>query len=176
MSHGEHIRIEAYSELYADQVVALAQEMQAESQSHNDMPINEKKLREQLACSHTMPESVYMRIAVVGETVVGGFFGIISKTFFSDELSARDMAWFVKRDRRGSMAALKLVADFEQWGLDRGVRKFFLGQSTGVAIETTTKLYEHLGYRVIGFNTVKDVSDEVTIRSGSGAGRDFPSA
>ena len=158
MPNGEKIQIVPYHQRYQAQVLQLAHEMHAESVSHNDMPLDDAKLIQQLETSHSMPDSVYLRLAVLGEDVLGGFFGIISTTFFSDERACKDMAWFIRKDRRGGAAALLLVAAFEQWGLDRGVRKFFLGQSTGVSIETTTKLYEHLGYRVVGVNTVKEIS------------------
>jgi len=32
-----------------------------------------------------------------------------------------------------------------------------LGQSTGVAVEQTQKLYERLGYKVVGVNTIKEL-------------------
>ena len=158
MPNAEKIQIVPYHQRYQAQVLELAHEMHAESVSHADMPLDEGKLLQQLEMSDKMPDSVYLRLAVMGEDVLGGFFGIISTTFFSDERACKDMAWFIRRNRRGSVAALLLVADFEQWGIDRGIRKFFLGQSTGVSVETTTKLYEHLGYRVVGVNTVKELA------------------
>lgn len=163
------IRIVPYEARYQTQVLQLAHEMHAESVSHSDLPLDEAKLIRQLETSHSMPDTVYLRLAVMGDEVLGGFFGIITTTFFSDEKAAKDMVWFVRKDRRGGVAALKLVADFEQWGLERGIRKFFLGQSTGVSIETTTRLYEHLGYRVVGMNTVKEVINEDTSRADGGA-------
>lgn len=152
------IQIVPYHERYRAQVLRLAHEMHAESVSHSDMPLDDDKLIRQLETSHTMPDNVYLRLAVLGDDVLGGFFGVISTTYFCDERCCKDLAWFVSKTRRGGAAALRLVADFEQWGIDQGVRKFFLGQSTGVAIETTTKLYEHLGYRVVGVNTVKELA------------------
>jgi len=153
------ISVVGYEARYREQVVALARQMHAESASHNDMPLDEAKLIAQLEASHSMPDTVYFRLAVRGEEVLGGFFGVVSTVYFTQEKAARDMAWFVTRDHRGSRAALLLVADFERWGKERGIRKFFLGQSTGVNVETTTRLYEHLGYRVIGVNTVKECAD-----------------
>lgn len=155
MPNGEKIEIVPYDERYQAQVLELAREMHAESVSQRNFPLDEAKLLQQLGLSQTNPDTIYVRLAVLGDAVLGGFFGIISTTFFSQAPACKDMVWFVRKDRRGSLAALKLVADFEQWGLDRGVRDFYLGQTTGVRIEATMKLYEHLGYEVVGVNTYK---------------------
>lgn len=140
---------------YEAQVLQLAREMHAESVVHRGLPLNEKKLLAQLRGPITHPD-MYFRLAVRGDEVFGGFFGMISTLYFSDDRMAKDMAWFVKRESRGTYAAIKLLADFEKWALAKGVRKFMLGQSTGVQIETTKALYERLGYRSVGFNTFKE--------------------
>ena len=155
MPNGEKIRIVPYHERYQAQVLELAREMHAESVTQRNFPLNEAKLLQQLGLSQTMRDTIYVRLALLGDDVLGGFFGMISTTFFSDAPACKDMVWFVRRDRRGSLAAVKLLADFEQWGLDRGVLDFYLGQSTGVHVDTTTKLYERLGYEVVGVNTYK---------------------
>lgn len=143
-----------FSDEYSEQVLELAREMHAESASHNDVPMDEEKLLSQLRHSATN-DDVFVRIAVRGREVLGGFFGVITTLFFSSERAAKDMAWFVRKNRRGSMAAFLLVAQFEQWAMSKGVRKFFLGQSTGVAMEATELLYRRLGYKTVGVNTVK---------------------
>ena len=81
----------------------------------------------------------------------------MSSTFFCDELLAKDLAWMVTEDKRGHGAALKLLSDFEEWAISKGARKIMIGQSTARDMEKTTKLYLHLGYHLIGFNTVKEL-------------------
>jgi hypothetical protein len=157
MPSGDKIQIVPYHERYQAQVLALAHEMHAESPTYASVPFNDSKFIQQCELSMTMPDSVYLRLAVIAENVVGGFWGIISGSFFSDEIACKDLAWFVTRTRRGSIAALHLIADFEQWGLDHGVRKFYLSESTGVQIEKTAKLYEHLAYMIVGMVGVKTV-------------------
>lgn len=151
------MRVVDYEDKYEAQVLALARLMHAESISHRGIPLNEAKLIEQLKAGSTRPDSVYFRLVVRGDEVLGGFFGIISTNYFSNAKSARDLAWFIKPGKRGGFAAVMLVGDWEQWGRARGAVSFFLGQSTGVNIESTQRLYEKLGYRVVGVNTVKGV-------------------
>ena len=91
--------------------------------------------------------------------VFGGFYGHYHATFFSHEIIANDLVWFVKKNRRGSAAAILLLADFERWAKEQGAKKVMVGQSTARDIERTTKMYLHCGYRVIGYNTVKEVEN-----------------
>ena len=150
-------KIVPYDDKYEAQVLSLAREMRAESVAHRGSPLNESKLLSQLRLGVTTPDTVYFKLVVRGDEVLGGFFGIITGQYFSDDRAARDMAWFVKRDRRGGFAAVMLVHDFEEWGKARGIKHFWLGQSTGVSIEQTQMLYEKLGYKVVGVNTMKEV-------------------
>lgn len=149
-------RIVSFDASMADQVLDLAHEMHEESVSHRYAPMDEVKLLKQLSAPLTNPD-VYLKFAVRGNEVLGGFFGSVSTMFFSDAKAAKDLAWFVKKSRRGSYAAVLLVRDFEAWARTRGARLIFLGQSTGVNQETTKMLYESLGYSMIGVNTVKVV-------------------
>lgn len=151
------IEIVGYCERWREQVLVLAREMHAESVLHRDIPLDEAKLVEQLEAAGRIG-SYYFRLAVRGDEVLGGFFGHISSLYFSRERAAKDLAWFVTKAKRGSVAAVVLVRDFEAWAKAQGVKYFVLGQSTGVRMDTTRALYEHLGYEVIGFNTMKRIA------------------
>lgn len=150
------IRITPWQERYRDQAMEIGREMHANSIYH-DLPFDAAKTARQLAmCGNEVPDR-YFRLAVREEEVLGGFYGHVRRTFFCDELLAHDMGWWVKQTARGSMAAILLLSDFEQWAREQGARKVMVGQSTEIAIERTTKLFQHCGFRLIGFNTVKDL-------------------
>lgn len=150
-------QIVPYSDEYRDQAILIGQEMHRNS-IYADMPFNWEKTEQQISlCNEAVPNR-YFKLAVRESTVIGAMLGIIQPTFFCDELLAQDMGWWVPRSRRGQGAALKLLADFEMWARDKGARKLIVGQSTEVNIKQTTKLYMHLGFRLTGFNTVKDLS------------------
>lgn len=150
------IEVVPYDNRFEQQVLELARMMHAESTVHRDIPMDEGKLLTQLRMGNSAPNVVYFKLAVQGDVVLGGFFGTISTNYFSQLKSARDLAWFIRPGRRGSVAAVMLVADWEAWGHANGAVSFHLGQSTGVQVEATRKLYEKLGYRVVGYNTVKE--------------------
>lgn len=143
---------------YLSQAVSIAHEMHANS-IFRDLPLDEAKVFRQLAAAGTsiVPDR-YFRIAVSGDEPLGGFYGHIQRSFFCDETLAHDMGWWVKKEARGSLAAPLLLLDFERWAREKGARKVMVGQSTEQDIAKTTKLFEGCGFRVIGYNTVKDLT------------------
>lgn len=152
------MRVIPFERRFVDQVLELARAMHAESVFHRDIPLDEAKLIQQIEAGSALPH-VYFRLCVRDdEVVLGGFFGTISSIYFSTERVAKDLAWFVRPTARGSAAAVALLADFEAWAAERGVQHVMVGQSTGVRPETTKALYERLGYRAVGVNTVKRVA------------------
>ncbi|MDY7579365.1 hypothetical protein RGU70_13685 [Herbaspirillum sp. RTI4] len=150
------IQIVEYSDEYRDQVIAGAHQMHADS-IYADLPLDEDKVIRQLAACGNIAPDRFFRLAVRKGEVMGGFYGHYSRAFFCDELLAHDMGWWVLRDKRGTAAAVVLLAAFEVWAKERGAKKVMVGQSTAIDIGRTTKLYRHCGFRVIGFNTVKDI-------------------
>lgn len=150
-------RLVSYSPKYRDQVIDLARLMHAESGAHFDIPFDESKLAAQFQGAVLMPDMIYLRLAVLGDEVIGGFFGVITEMFFSQERAAFDQGWYVKPAHRGGRATLLMIRDWERWGLERGVRKFNLSQTCDVKVGATRKLMEHLGYRIIGFNAIKEI-------------------
>jgi hypothetical protein len=149
-------QIVPYSEQYREQAIEVGLEMHRNS-IYADLPFDWAKTESQLMlCNVSVPDR-YFKLAVREGVLIGAMLGTIRRTFFCDELLAHDMGWWVPKSRRGQGAALKLLGDFEQWAREMGARKIMIGQSTEVNIQQTTKLYTHLGYRLIGFNTVKDL-------------------
>lgn len=141
---------------FVEQAADIAKEMHQGS-IYRDMPLDLNKVMAQLsACGNLVPDR-YFRFAVRGDEVLGGFYGSVMKTFFCDDLLAQDMGWWVKQTARGGSAAIVLLMDFEMWARGKGAKKVMVGQSTAVNIESTTKLFKHCGFRVIGYNTVKDL-------------------
>ena len=87
--------------------------------------------------------------------LAGFIAGMVQKYFFSLKERVTDMGFYVKPEFRGSSAAIRLIQALEQWAIKREVNDLYIGQTTAVEIEKTQRLYEHLGYRTVGFNTVK---------------------
>lgn len=149
-------QIVPYSDEYRQQVLDGAHEMH-KSSMFSDYAFDDSKLIAQIEYAGQFPNTLRFRLAVKNGTAYGAFYGNISRMFFCDELMAKDVGWWVRQDWRGSWAAICLLSDFEAWAKEKGCKKVMLGQSSGINIEVTTRLYENCGYRVIGANTVKDI-------------------
>jgi GNAT superfamily N-acetyltransferase len=82
--------------------------------------------------------------------LLGMHAGYVSEYYFGRDLIASDLLLFVDPGKRGSLAAAKLVRAFEEWAFAKGAQEVCPGSSTMVAPERTAKLYERLGYTVVG--------------------------
>ena len=149
--------IRACTEGMIPEVVAFLRKMHAESAAHRDMSLNTGKLGQQLLAALQYSHLVFLRVAIRGDEIIGVFFGLLETPFFSNDIIARDLLWFVRKDKRGSVFGIRLLREFERWAKENGASKIMLGQSTGVRIDETRKLYERLGYEVVGVNTVKEI-------------------
>tara|TARA_Y100000361_G_C10929116_1_gene222910 strand:- start:59 stop:514 length:456 start_codon:yes stop_codon:yes gene_type:complete len=90
-------------------------------------------------------------IAMEDSEPVGLYAGFVSKYFFSDELVANDVAWYVIPEKRGSQIALRLLDMFQLWAKDRGVSETRLGFTTDIKGEKFNSLMKKLGYDQVGY-------------------------
>lgn len=121
-----------------------------------EIPLAEDKLREQFAMASINPH-IYLRLWLHEGLVAGGLYGIVTQPYWTHELVACDRAWFVTLGRRGGLAALRLLRDFEAWAKALGARYSMPGQTTGVRMDETRRLFENCGYSVRGFNFMKEL-------------------
>lgn len=98
-------------------------------------------------------------IAIENDKIIGFISGIAHEYFFSNRKKANDLGFYVLPEFRGSRAALKLVKSLENWAKEIGADDLHLGQTTAVEIDKTRQFYERLGYKTVGFNTIKHLKD-----------------
>lgn len=113
-----------------------------------------KPNKEQIRLMTLIPNGVVF-LAQLDNKLIGFIAGMTQRYFFSDRQKSTDMGFFVLPEYRGSRAALRLIHAFEEWSIEKGVDDICIGQTTAVDIEKTQKFYTHLGYKTVGFNTVK---------------------
>tara|TARA_R110000822_G_scaffold21552_2_gene68081 strand:- start:175 stop:627 length:453 start_codon:yes stop_codon:yes gene_type:complete len=91
-------------------------------------------------------------IAIRDGEPLGLYAGYLSKYYFSDELVANDIAWFVIKERRGSRVGLRLLSCFETWAKDRGASEVRIGYSTDINPVAFDSLMQKRGYSRVGAN------------------------
>ena len=104
-------------------------------------------------------QNVIIILAIDNDKIIGFIAAISHEYFFSDRKRVSDLGFYVLPEYRGSRAALKLVKSLETWATKMGVNDLHLGQTTAVDIDKTRQFYERLGYKTVGFNTIKHLKD-----------------
>lgn len=98
-------------------------------------------------------------LALENNQIVGFISGIVHEYFFSNRKRVSDLGFFVLPEYRGSRVALKLVKLLESWAIEKKAEELHLGQTTGLDIDKTKRFYERLGFKTVGFNTVKHLRE-----------------
>lgn len=89
-------------------------------------------------------------VAEVGGEVVGGMAGGIVDQWFNNDLMAYDYSLFIDPAKRSGITAIRLIRTFIEWARIKGAKQIHMGIGTGINVESTTRLYESLGFRQIG--------------------------
>lgn len=82
--------------------------------------------------------------------VDGGLAGMLTEPWFSHDLIAADVCFFVRPDRRGSITAVRLVQEFTAWARMRGAKEVSIAQSSGVRLEETNRFLTGMGFTYVG--------------------------
>lgn len=86
--------------------------------------------------------------------VIGGMLGMVTQSWFGNDMVANDLALFVTGDARGGMAAIKMMKAFVQWAKLAGAKQIRPGVTTGHV--RAEKLFEKLGFARCGASFVME--------------------
>ena len=145
--------IEKLSENRLDEFFEIVCKMVAESEFSYVVPEKQKILQ-----LFKNPNAVAF-LALENNQIVGFISGLVHEYFFSNRKRVSDLGFFVLPEYRGSRVALKLVKLLEAWAIEKNANELHLGQTTGLDIDKTKRFYERLGFKTVGFNTVKHIRE-----------------
>jgi GNAT superfamily N-acetyltransferase len=132
-----------------EQLFSLIEQMVAES-VFSFAPVSKAKIQQLFS----YPKCATF-LAFKDDKCIGFVSAVISSFFFSDYERATDVGLYVLPEHRGGRAAFKLLKAIETWSKEMGAKELCMGQSVGVNIEGVKKFYEHNGYQIGGFNSMK---------------------
>ena len=89
--------------------------------------------------------------------VTGFIAGFLYQPYFSYDFMASDIGLFVSKDARGGMAAPKLIDAFTKWAMEKGAKQIRPGISVGGNIEGVGRLYQRMGYSMVGSVFMKEI-------------------
>jgi len=102
-------------------------------------------------------KNVNVFIAYLHDEPVGFLVGVTSGCFHRPMVVAEQKLWYVRPDRRASMAAIHLVHAYEKWARQNGATQIYTGSANTPYTERTSKLLEKLGFARTGALHVKEI-------------------
>lgn len=127
-------------------LVELGRAMHAESPTHSRLSFNPAKVAQLLASMISKPLTALVLVSETNDVIEGAALAHIEEHWFSNDLVAQEMAVYVVPEKRGTLRAARLVVGIDAWARAMGARMLQAGCTTGVAVNRTIELYEHLGF------------------------------
>jgi hypothetical protein len=90
---------------------------------------------------------VYIR----DDTIQGAVFGHLDNHYFGDSSLAIQNGFFIKKEARGGMAAIKLLRSFEDWAVTKDVDCICFSTSNNGKDDRWLKFCEARGYEHVGY-------------------------
>lgn len=117
-----------------------------------DIPMDVEKLRKLGEKAFERLDHLFMVYEKDGE-IVGMFMASIQQYYFGHDYLACDILWYIDKNDRGSARVAAMTLEYyKKWAATWNVRETMIGTSTGIDIERTAKLLEHLGFKQVGTN------------------------
>ena len=120
-----------------------------EESEYRAMQYDEKKC-EHLCRQIMMKPELFGRVAVRDGVIIGVAVGGIFPPYFSDDLNASDLLFYVLPEYRGTRAFYVLCIEFIAWAKVNGAKLIFLRNTTGIMPEKVGALYERMGFSTVG--------------------------
>jgi GNAT superfamily N-acetyltransferase len=128
---------------------AMLRAMGRESPIYRAMPIDDRKLADYIA--RVIRGSDHAVLLHEGPAGIDGIFiGMLVQQFFTFETSAMDVLFYVRPERRGSRAAVRLFRAFKAWAKSSDAKTIQVGTMTGIDPARTAKFYRGMGLNEIG--------------------------
>jgi GNAT superfamily N-acetyltransferase len=123
--------------------------MGRESPIYRTMPIDDRKLADYIAKTiRSSDHAVLLHESSAG--IDGIYIGMLVQQFFTFETTAMDVLFYVRPERRGSRAAVRLFRAFKAWAKSSGAKAIQVGTMTGIDPARTSKFYRGMGLNEIG--------------------------
>ncbi len=126
------------------ELVRLGAEMHAESPAYSWLPFDDVLA---LANGHrwVMSDEHLVLTADDDGDLFGVLVGHLGRFFFSRRLIASDIVLYVRAERRGGLAASRMVKRFRDWATERGAAEMCIGVSAGIDSERIGRWLEAMG-------------------------------
>ena len=139
-----------------EKMVALGAEMHAESR-YAAKPYLFSKLEGYGSHYVRDPNAGVCILAEEDDACHGIMVGFASKTYFSDELCAKEMVLYVRPAKRKGTTAMRLVREFEHWAKEIGAAEIHVGVTADIDDDKAIRFYNAMGYGPRGIILAKEI-------------------
>lgn len=129
-----------------DQLIVLAGLFYCES--NIELNFNEAHLEESFKRFIEMPEFCLIVIENQ-EKIIGMLVGAAYPNFFSGDMQAQEMLWFIDNAHRRSGLGKELLKNFEAWALSKGAKEIAMVALRSLNSDKVAQIYKSLGYKEI---------------------------
>lgn len=132
------------------ELVELGRAMHAEAVALNHAPYVAEKVAQ--AMELAMQTGLVLVHVNEAGAIDGGFAGVVRERWYSTNLMLVDLAFYVQGDRRGGLAAFRLLDAVLTWAQERGIdpRDVLLGSTTGIQPQRTGNFLRRMGFHEVG--------------------------
>jgi GNAT superfamily N-acetyltransferase len=132
-------------------LVELALENRAEI-AHNNFEVDHKRVADTLKGLFTLNQGTH--VLFVAETsqgvLAGGLLACVQRYYYSHEMQAQLIQWFLRPQYRGTSIAPRLVKAFVEWAKSRGASEVVMGVTSGIHVDATDRMMRRLGFTHLG--------------------------
>lgn len=127
-------------------LLALGRQMHAEG-VFNHFELDEDKV--EIVFRHCI-EKAFFAVSESAEGIDGMFAGHIAELWWTRRRCASDAVFFVRPNRRGGIAAVRLIQRFVAWAREQGADVVNISQSSGVRLEEMHRLMTGMSFSYDG--------------------------
>ena len=135
------INIRGLKESDSDQIVELAKSEHNESY-YNFLTFSEDKIR--------ALDGTICYVAEEHGKIIGFICGYLIMYISTNDFFTQDLTIYVTPDKRGTLAAKKLIKYLECWAEMKGCKELALSITSNINTERTGKFYKLLGFSDVG--------------------------
>lgn len=156
------IRLATHADISA--LIELGRELHNESPRIRDFEFSEMRLWDVLDIAIDggavfVAESDWSESAngTKSSKIVGAILAMVTPHLSTEQVIGGELSFFVTKSARGSAAFHRLLRAAEEWAREQGAARMTLGLSTGIAVDSTEKLYQRMGYELSATSWSKDL-------------------
>lgn len=139
-----HVRRAMVEDL--DAILPLARRFHSESEFHRAYRFDDAKVEALVRFAMDSTDWLAL-VALNSDAIVGFSLFLATEMYFSREMEASDLAFYVDPTQRGSRAAFVMLEALEKWARRARCRRISIAPNTGINHDAAGRFLQRFGYK-----------------------------